>query len=60
MALQVCVEGVGVIEGAEICTLENMSVPWRPLQRGLLYSKVLRPTDKELSPTLCQTANESR
>ena len=42
MALQICVEGVGVIEGAEICTLENMSVPWRPLQRGLLYSKVLR------------------
>lgn len=42
MALQICVEGLGVIEGAEICTLENMSVPWRPLQRGLLYSKVLR------------------
>ena len=42
MALQVCVEGVGVIEGAEICTLENMSMPWRPLQRRLLYSKVLR------------------
>lgn len=41
MALQICVEGVGVIEGAEICTLENMSVPYRPLECRLLHSKVL-------------------